>query len=307
MRSVGEAGRQRPSMRRLFIISAVVGASVFAFLMLENKLIIGNTPCLKSPSTAIYDVSGSGPMITTTSEINQSTPSSLSLFDKMHKELHKRAALPNHSAERKKYELGVSIPRGSGGLMDSDRELLAEIYYNADSVFEFGLGESTKIAAWVGVPRYVGVDSDADWVTNTRNEVNMDHFRFIFADIGDTVKFGYPKNDKLQKIPLSYQSAPLNDEGEAFDFYLVDGRYRVACACSSMLHAMSRGGDMTEVMVGVHDYYTVRGRGEYHQLEQLGDIVRKSERLAVFKVKSNTTELDIYQMWEKNVNANKRR
>ena len=98
------------SSQRLFIITAVVGASVFAFLMLENKLIIGNTsPCLTSPSTA------SDPMITTTSEISQSTPSSLSLFDKMHKELHKRAALPNHSVERKKYEVGVSIPRGDGG------------------------------------------------------------------------------------------------------------------------------------------------------------------------------------------------
>lgn len=290
-------------MRRHFVIAAVVGASVFAFLMLENKLIIGNTtsPCLTSSSNAIHDVSGSDPMTTTTSEISQSTPSSLSLFDKMHKELHKRAALPNHSAERKKYEVGVSIPRGDGGLMDSDRELLAEIYSSADSVFEFGLGESTKIAAWVGVPRYVGVDSHANWVTNTRKEVNMDHFRFIFADIGDTVQYGKPKNDKLQKIPLSYQSAPLNDEMEAFDFYLVDGRYRVACACSSMLHAMSRGGNMAEVMVGVHDYYNM-GRDEYHELEQIGDVVRKADRLAVFKVKSNTTELDIYQMWEKNVN-----
>ena len=294
------------STQRLFIITAVVGASVFAFLMLENKLIIGNTsPCLTSPSAAIHDdvVSGSNPMITSTSEISQSMPSSLSLFDKMHKELHKRAALPNHSAERKKYEVGVSIPRGSGGLMDSDRELLAEIYSNAESVFEFGLGESTKIAAWVGVPRYVGVDSDANWVTNTRKEVNMDHFRFIFADIGDTIIYGNPKNDKLQKIPLSYQSAPLNDEMEAFDFYLVDGRYRVACACSSMLHAISRGGNMAEIMVGVHDYYGMGREEDYHQLEQLGDVVRKAEHLAVFKVKSNTTELDIYQMWEKNVNV----
>lgn len=58
--------------------------------------------------------------------------------------------------------------------------------------------------------------------------------------------------DKMQKIPFNYQSAPLDNEAHAFDFYLVDGRYRVATACSSFLHAISRGGDMSRVMVGVH-------------------------------------------------------
>lgn len=221
----------------------------------------------------------------------------MSSFDKMHKELHKYAAAPNQNVEKKKYEIGVSVERGSGGLRDTDRTLLADIYSSVDSVFEFGLGESTKIAAWVGVPRYVGVDSDAAWVTNIRDEVNMDHFRFVFADIGATGFVGRPKNEHLQKIPLSYQSSPLNDEMEAFDFYLIDGRYRVACACASMLHAMSRGGDMKKVMFGFHDYF----RGHYHQLESVADIVKKSERLRVFQVKPNTTEHDIYQMWENNL------
>ena len=99
------------------------------------------------------------------------------------------------------------------------------------------------------MPRYVGVDSDARWVTNVRKEVKNDHFRFIFADIGATGAYGNPKNEELQKIPLSYQSAPLNDEMEAFDFYLIDGRYRVACACASMLHALSRGGDWKKMFM----------------------------------------------------------
>lgn len=223
--------------------------------------------------------------------------SSHSLFDKMHKKFHQLAATPNHHVEKKIYEVGVSLPRGTGGLKDTDRQLLADIYSNVNSVFEFGLGESTKIAAWVGVPRYVGVDSDANWVTNTRNEVNMDHFRFIFADIGATGSYGRPQNNKLQKIALSYQSSPLNDEMEAFDFYLIDGRYRVSCACASMLHAMRHGGNMTQIMFGVHDY---PGRPWYHKLEALANIVRESELLRVFQVKSNTTQHDIYQMWEEN-------
>jgi hypothetical protein len=74
----------------------------------------------------------------------------------------------------------------NGGLTESDRALLGEVYYNASSVFEFGLGESTQIAAHVGVPRYSGVDSDARWVTQARAKAAKNHFRFYFADIGQT-------------------------------------------------------------------------------------------------------------------------
>ena len=67
-----------------------------------------------------------------------------------------------------------------------------------------------------------------------------------------------------------------------------------------MLHSITRGGDMTKMMFGVHNYIPRRLK-EYSRLEQLGDIFRTSERLWVFKVMPNTTELDIYQMWEKNM------
>lgn len=223
-------------------------------------------------------------------------PSVLSTFDKMHNKFHKTAATLTQ-VERKKYEVGKSIMRGTGGLSDTDRMLLAEIYSSANSVFEFGLGESTKIAAWVGVPRYVGVDSDATWVTNVRRDINMDHFRFVFADIGPTREMGNPLIETLQKIPLSYQTAPLNDEMEAFDFYLVDGRYRVACACASMLHAMSRGGNMTKVMFGIHDWPS---REYYHVVLSIADMVKEAESLKVFRLKSNATEHDIEQLWIKN-------
>ena len=232
----------------------------------------------------------------TNNEVQEEPDNNISTFNKMHNKLHKTAAALKH-IEKKKYEIGVSMERGTGGLVDTDRALLAEIYSSVNSVFGFGLGESTKIAAWVGVPRYVGVDSDADWVTNVREEIKMDHFRFIFADIGSTGLYGNPNDETLQKIPLSYQTAPLNDEMEAFDFYLIDGRYRVACACASMLHAMSRGGNVNEVMFGVHDY---PDRQHYHQLESVADIVKQSERLRVFRLKPSTTEYDIEQLWVKN-------
>jgi len=151
------------------------------------------------------------------------------------------------------------------------------------------------------VPRLAGVDSDANWVAKARDG-SVDHFRFAFADVGALgVRYGQPKNESLKKIPYDYQSGPLNNEMSAFDLYLVDGRYRVATACASFLHAMSRGGDMKEVMVLFHDWE--RGNGgwgwKYWEMIDIADVVRESKFLAVLKLKSNATESDIVKLWEK--------
>jgi len=186
--------------------------------------------------------------------------------------------------------------RGSGGLDDDDRKLLGEIYFKANSVFEYGLGESTYIAAAVGVPRYAGVDSDPAWVVQARTKANMSHFRFSFADIGSTGNLGYPKDSTLQKIQYNYQVAPLQVENAPFDVYLVDGRYRVASACVCLLHAMSRGGDMEKVLVGIHD--NDMGQRGYLIFVGVADIVEKRKKLWVYKIKPGTTEEDIIELWK---------
>ena len=45
------------------------------------------------------------------------------------------------------------------------KAFLAEYYWRASSVFEFGVGESsTLLAAAAGVRRFTGVESDATWI-----------------------------------------------------------------------------------------------------------------------------------------------
>ena len=201
---------------------------------------------------------------------------------------------------RREYALGA-VPRSGGGLHDDDRMLLGRVYRDASSVFEFGLGESTLIASHVGVPRYSGVDSDPAWVKTAREmssrEDNSSHFRFAFADIGPTRAWGKPIDGADPKIPFSYQSAPLYGEVMPFDVYYVDGRYRVACLCASMLHAMDRGGDMSRILFGVHDW----GRREYDVVLEVGDIVNRSSLLAIFRKKTTSTEDDIVRIWEEHV------
>jgi hypothetical protein len=81
---------------------------------------------------------------------------------------------------RKRVDLNTFPFKTRGGLSNTDRQLLSETYFNADSVFEFGIGESTAIAAETNLPRYAGVDSSAEWITVARSHA-PDRFRFSFA------------------------------------------------------------------------------------------------------------------------------
>mmetsp|Transcript_22081 Transcript_22081/g.47394 ORF Transcript_22081/g.47394 Transcript_22081/m.47394 type:complete len:323 (+) Transcript_22081:156-1124(+) len=242
-------------------------------------------------------------------ETTTTTPASRSAFDRMNAKLYDLANEPicPLGGRRPYYSLG-DVNDTEGGLGDSDRLLLASLYRNATSVFEFGLGESTHIAAWVGVPRLAGVDSSAVWVDRARSGPGKDHFRFAFADVGELGQYyGRPKNESLKKIPYSYQSGPLNNEMRAFDLYLVDGRYRVATACASFLHALGRDGDdggdaSSRVRVLVHDWKR-GGKADwgYWVLEEIADVVLKSELLAVLRLKTNATEDAILRMWERHM------
>lgn len=153
------------------------------------------------------------------------------------------------------------------------------------------------IAAHVGVPRYSGVDSDAAWVQKAREQSGADRFHFTFADIGPTRAWGNPVRNATSKIPFSYQSSPLYIETLPFDVYLVDGRYRVACFCSSVLHAMGRGADMSTTVFAMHDW----GRPEYMAVLEVGDLVGRSSLLAVFRAKPNATETDVARIWEDHI------
>lgn len=187
--------------------------------------------------------------------------------------------------------------RGTGGLDDDDRLVLGELYYNATSVFEYGLGESTRIAAFTGVPRYAGVDSDPVWVQMARKDAGHGHFRFSYGDIGDTKLFGHPVDTTLRKIQYNYQVAPLALENSPFDVYLVDGRYRLACASLSFLHALKTGGDMEKVRVGIHDNdQTMRG---YAVFREVAEVVIQKKKLWVYKLKKGITEDDLYKMWQR--------
>jgi hypothetical protein len=190
-----------------------------------------------------------------------------------------------------------------GGLKDKDRIMVAAEYAAADSVFEYGLGESTYIANHVGVKRYAGVDSDAVYVGMAREKVS-DHFRFYLADIGATKSWGYPAQ-KLDKQVLDFQLAPLIVEPHAFDVYMVDGRFRFPCVVASFLHAAARGGDRSKVKVMLHDctfdasqqVVARKRRKNYHAADHLLKLSHSGAFLCVYTRRETTTDEQLLELW----------
>jgi hypothetical protein len=210
------------------------------------------------------------------------------------------AKLP--SMLRQKFDVKTWNKTTTGGLTNKDRTLLAKIYGKANSVFEYGLGESTYIANHVGVARYAGIDSDAAWVANARKTVAT-HFRFYFADIGETGHWGFPKK-KLPKNVLDYQVIPLISEPQPFDVYMVDGRWRLPCLLLSFLHAHARGADPSQTTVLLHDCvkkHLRQKRSDYLKADELFDLVEHSgDKLCVYRRKPATTDEEIYDLWLQN-------
>ena len=117
-------------------------------------------------------------------------------FDKIAREVYSHDICKNgdRKSGRKRQELDLDEWREhntGGGLHDSDRKMLAKYYSAANSVFEWGLGESTAMAGYFNVPRYAGVDSDAAWVSDARDKVKK-NLRYI------VIIRGFASNENLK-------------------------------------------------------------------------------------------------------------
>jgi len=134
---------------------------------------------------------------------------------------------------------------------------------------EFGSGGSTILAARLGVPSIISVDSSAEWVERVSNEIRREYIKYqgsitvLHADIGSTGDWGYPLDTtKITQWPSYYCGAwkLALDAGINPDLILVDGRFRVACFLLTLVHA-KKGSTI------LFDDYV--GRPEYHSVEIL--------------------------------------
>jgi hypothetical protein len=145
------------------------------------------------------------------------------------------------------------------------REALAAALKACTTYLEFGMGGSTTLAASLGVPDIISVDSSKEWVERMSSQISAltitGNIQLLHANIGETGEWGYPI-DSINMINWpSYYSGPwqaVKTSGLRPDLVLIDGRFRVACFLYSLLHLEAGAKILWD------DYCS---RPEYHSVE----------------------------------------
>eukprot|EP00941_MAST-03F_sp_MAST-3F-sp1_P000121 g121.t1 len=185
-------------------------------------------------------------------------------------------------------------PFEAGGMTPIEQEVLAKQYKNAESVFEWGMGSSTMIALFMKISRLVAVDSALKWVNHCRTILEKDpsrtqnqNFAFRYSNIGPTAVWGFPANESSKDLWPSY-SMEVDQEEKSFDLYLVDGRFRVACAARALLHGTAKS------IIIIHDF----SRKYYHVILDYAEIILMVGELAFLRRRENSTDTEILLLWE---------
>jgi len=168
--------------------------------------------------------------------------------------------------------------------MDRDEVvLLAAFMRAAASYLEFGCGGSTWLATQTVRRSVTSVDSHQGWIKETSEKcakiARGFNPRFEYADIGDTVALGYPRGyptivDSKPEWAAYHSTVWDNPEAASADLFLVDGRFRVACALQILLRCRM------ESFLAVHDY---SDRDFYHAIDYFARRVAIANRLFVFQ------------------------
>lgn len=171
-------------------------------------------------------------------------------------------------------------------MSEQETALLAEIIPKNACALEFGSGGSTQFFFEHEARYLVSIDSDKSWLEKiAKNPVISTYFKYnrwlpLYTDIGQVKKWGRPASDQREVAWLNYHQYCWEHFSErAFDIVLIDGRFRVACLCQSLLRCKHE-----KIMFAFHDFWT---RPHYHVVLHFLDLIEKEDSLGVFKPKSS--------------------
>lgn len=154
--------------------------------------------------------------------------------------------------------------------------LLENFMRHSQSYFEFGMGGSTCLAARTVQRRISAIDSDLQWVENVRNEIGAaapanKEIVLTRIDIGRTGEWGTPVGRESEDKFPAYSKAILAQPDDV-DLCLVDGRFRVSCFLTSLLHLREGA------VLAIHDYI----RPEYFEVETFARPIAGVDTLKIF-------------------------
>ena len=169
-------------------------------------------------------------------------------------------------------------------MTESETALLQAIVPQGGRVLEFGAGGSTQFFFEHGVQELVSVESDGEWLKTLvsspliRLQLKYGRWLPLHVDIGPTGAWGAPVSSSLDARWLEYHLFCWSHiENKHFDLALIDGRFRVACACQVLFHCTN-----SDVVVAFHDFWI---RQEYHAILEFFDQKHSADSLCVMTPK----------------------
>jgi hypothetical protein len=150
-------------------------------------------------------------------------------------------------------------------------------------LLEYGSGGSTRLAAKIGVPRIISVESDKDFAAEVQRVISASGSASVvdvlFADIGPTKGWGFPASLRSFRRWPNYALGAwdyLRKHNLSPDVILIDGRFRLGCFLVSLLDA--RPG----TLIAFDDY--ADRRGLYGAAEHFLQPSQVIDRCAIFEV-----------------------
>lgn len=166
-----------------------------------------------------------------------------------------------------------------------EKETLYSYIAKSTHYLEFGAGESTVYASSVPTLKTItSVESSEQFVNDQlmhkpaiANALATAKLSFHFVDIGETVAWGYPKNNLKKHLWPNYALSVFRQKSN-HDVILVDGRFRVACTLNAVLNAPD------DCTILIHDFWN---RPEYYVVLRFLKIAGNVDTLGIFKKADN--------------------
>lgn len=162
-------------------------------------------------------------------------------------------------------------------MTDQELHFFTELAKKSTNYLEFGSGGTSIYAAYLVKGRVVSVDSDKEWqekIVKACLDLHLlvPHFRHV--NIGKLGPWGYPADEREKGWWPNYHKKVWEvKEAHFADLVLVDGRFRVACFLSALLHCS------TGTIFMIHDFE----RSEYKIIQEFAEHVGTTGRLSAFR------------------------
>jgi hypothetical protein len=164
-------------------------------------------------------------------------------------------------------------------MSDDERKLFESVARCAETYVEFGAGGSTCVAASLVRTSITSVDSSPEWLGQVAAVCAARPAwvqpALIHVDIGRTGAWGTPNDpDTRDRWPSYHESLWTRRGAESADLYMVDGRFRVACAMQILLRCKP------DALIVMHDFTSRRG---YHVVREVAREIAVAEDLSIFQ------------------------